>query len=116
MNGAFGLAGPYTQDPGAELQRRHREREAAQEREDRACKWIAGKLIGQTYENRGELTYAATQLVVTYYGRPLTADEHSLIERACRTLASGLCFIATIAPARCLVDRERGVIQFVNAA
>jgi hypothetical protein len=115
MNGAFGIAGPYREDPGSALQRTHREREADHARLDRACKWIAATMVGRTFGSRGDLTDAACALLVRHYGRALTADEHEVAVRACRVLASGLCFIQTIAPARCLVDRDTHAIRFLAA-
>src|SRR5690348_3326043 len=115
MEGHFGLAGAYQEDPGAALQRWHRERIARTEREERCEKWIAAKLVGQSFSTLAELTFAAVAVTETFYGRKLTSEEHELIQTACRSLASGLTLIATIAPTRCLVDRETLVIRFLAA-
>jgi hypothetical protein len=111
-NGHFGLAGAYGIDPTADNQRWHQLRKAQEAREDRACKWVAGRMVGQTFNELTELTDAACVLAVRHYGRALTADERELMTRACRSLWSGLTLCATIAPTRCLVRHDPHRVEF----
>jgi hypothetical protein len=89
-NGHFGLNGAYGIDPVSELQRWHREREAQMARQERAERWIADKFAGKTYYSRERFENDACALVTTLYGRALSADEHALIIRSCRSLFHGL--------------------------
>jgi hypothetical protein len=89
MYGHFGLAGAYVEDPGAALQKTHRERIARDERQRRCEQWLAGKLTGQTFHSYEALRYAAVVVTEQVMG-PLDEDRSKVIADACRALFGGL--------------------------
>lgn len=111
-SGLFGLAGAYTTDPGAALQRDHRERVAQHENDERAEKWVATKLVGRTFTSYQDLLTAACVEAVRHYDRALTPSEHATLSRAARTLFAGLAFRATLAPVRAIVTTEPHAVTF----
>jgi hypothetical protein len=90
MHGDFGLAGTYQRDPGAELQRWHRERIAREEREERAIRWLADHTVGQVFHSFESLRYAAIRTFETLRGRPATEQENQILTNAARALWSGI--------------------------
>lgn len=77
----------YSQDHAAQA---HREREQAMATQERAERWIARRLAGQSFTTLETLTDAALAVTVAHYARELTEQETTLIVRSCVALFAGL--------------------------
>jgi len=116
MDGHFGLAGVYVVDPGAELQRLHDQRRKQNERQERAERWIANRMVGRAFASFEALQTAACAETVAAYDRALASEEHTMITNACRALWSGLSFRSTLAAAHVETVRSNGQVAFRTAA
>lgn len=109
-NGHFGLAGPYARDPGAELQRWHRERREREERQERVENWLSCRLAGLTFHSYDSLVFAATRHWEIVRGAELTAEESQLIQNAACAVWAGLAQRARTA----LEVNERGMVESIT--
>lgn len=116
MNGEFGISGPYTRDPGAELQRSHRERREREAREARAVEWLASAVVGKTFHSYESLLTAGCRTYSTLRARALTPDEHELLSRAARALWTGLALRASLVAVKVETVRGNGQVTFRRAA